>query len=163
MWVRRFLRDGVWTIKIWVSRQFLEGFILFSGQVCLWEVECGKNPAYVAFCLLSLQLVKSDQQSCYRMMMAFNVESWLWTLQKIFHECYFNNFIVDILGKYLFWAFAALQKSLQSVERQVAHPISLLFMKGNGWNLVSRHIFWSCLDMRNFSCPSFLLSELYYF
>ena len=45
-------------------------------------------------------------------------------------------------------------------ERQVAHPISLLFMNRNGWNLVSRHIFWRCLDMQNFSSLSFVLTEL---
>ena len=48
-------------------------------------------------------------------------------------------------------------------ERQVAHPISLLFMNRNGWNLVSRHIFWRCLDMQNFSSLSLVLSKLWNF
>ena len=45
-------------------------------------------------------------------------------------------------------------------ERQVAHPISLLFIIRNGWNFVSRHIFWRCLDMQNFSSLSLVLSKL---
>ena len=46
-------------------------------------------------------------------------------------------------------------------ERQVAHPISLLFMNRNGWNLVSSHSFWRCFHMQNFSSPSLVLSELW--
>ena len=43
---------------------------------------------------------------------------------------------------------------------QVDLSISPSFLNRNGWNLVSRHIFWRCLDTQNFSSLSLLLSEL---
>ena len=46
---------------------------------------------------------------------------------------------------------------------QVDLSISLSFLNRNYWNLISRHIFWRCLDTQNFSSLSLVLSELWNF
>ena len=144
-WLRRFRPNSrLYHQRTWAVKT-LQPFtwrrappLLFASDVESWRLHGTPGNASVRYGLISEHSIrKCRDPSDHRL--------------EIFVHQTGNSFAHNL------WKTCALHL-LQSVERQVAHPISLLFMIRNGWNFVSRHIFSRCFDIQNFSSLSLVLS-----